>query len=165
MSTIVMIYTCLSPVIFKPFTLFRGSDVPARLMWADPYFISQNTLILMVFWGIIWSLHWINPINDHIISENTIRIYVFWGIKYGSAHTNRAGTSLPRKGVCTLSRTFIGPPQLSLLFIFFISIIHIRQEREKWTVFLSDYCIVRCRKRVCAFDQKSGHGLLACACV
>ena len=44
-------------------------------------------------------------INDHKISENTIRIYVFWDIKYGSAHINRAGTSLPRKRVNGLKIT------------------------------------------------------------
>ena len=109
----------------------------------------------MAFSLIIWSLIGINPINDHMISENTIRIYVFWGIKYGSAHTNRAGTSLPRKGVCILSRTIIGPPS--------IIIIHIRQERQKLTVFLSDCCGVRCQKMAYTYDQKSGHELLACA--
>ena len=50
----------------------------------------------------------VDPINDHIITQNTIRFYVFWGIKYGSTHTNRAGTSLPRKGVNNSGRSRSG---------------------------------------------------------
>ena len=53
----------------------------------------------MVFSLIIWSFIGLIKCNDHIIPQNTIRFYVFCGIKYGSAHINRAGTSLPRKGV------------------------------------------------------------------
>ena len=59
----------------------------------------------MVFSLIIWSFIGLIPINDQIINENAIRIYVSWGIKYGSAHINRAGASLPRKGVNSLKIT------------------------------------------------------------
>ena len=59
----------------------------------------------MVFSLIIWSFIGLIPINDQLINENAIRIYLPWGIKYGSAHINRASTSLPRKGVNSIKIT------------------------------------------------------------